>query len=143
MTDSTLRKALTAAIHAEDGRAFSAAFSLTHQRGYTADLAPFFATALVAGWNYCHEDLARALQLLHDPSTVDALSCAATMALAYADDDGDAFARKCTWALADIGTDAAQDRLRALANQPAPRGGYAQRRLNRWTAELPRKGPRP
>lgn len=141
MSDNTLLDSLTAAVSAEDGAAFSAAFTLAHRRGYTVDLAPVLAAALFGEWHHRHEELAQALQQLREPASVDALFRAATQVLAYKYDDGAAFARKCTWALADIGTDDARDRLRDLAMQPEPLGAYAQRRLDCWADELDRKGP--
>jgi hypothetical protein len=44
-----------------------------------------------------------------------------------------ALVRKCTWALADIGTPEAKARLQDLAKSlNAQIAGYAQKRLDRW-----------
>lgn len=142
MPDETRLDALTAAVIAQDGAAFSEAFTLAHRSGYTLDLAPVLAAALFGEWHHRHEEVAQALQQLREPASVDALFRAATQILAYKYDDGAAFARKCTWALADIGTDDARERLRHLATLPKPLGGYAQRRLAYWNEELNRKGAR-
>lgn len=142
MPDETPLDALTAAVIARDGAAFSEALTLACRSGYTLDLAPVLAAALFGEWHHRHEEVAQALQQLREPASVDALFRAATQVLAYKYDDGAAFARKCTWALADIGTDDARERLRHLASLPEPLGGYAQRRLDCWNEELDRKGAR-
>jgi hypothetical protein len=58
--------------------------------------------------------------------------------LAY--DDRHALARKCTWALADIGTPAARAHLEGIAHRGDPElAVYAQERLANWESELDRK----
>ena len=87
-----------------------------------------------------HEDVAHNLQLLRDPRAIEPLYEAAQKTLDYQWDDGLAFARKCTWALADIGGEVARDRLRKLAVCSNPDiAGFAQRRLDRWDEVLDRK----
>jgi hypothetical protein len=50
-------------------------------------------------------------------------------------------ARKCTWALADIGTPEAHARLEILAKHSNPQiAAYAQKRLDEWDDERPRNG---
>lgn len=75
------------------------------------------------------------------PSTVDALARAAVMKHDYlAYNDSHAFARKCTWALGDIGTPEARAHLEKLAGADDPEiGAYARKRLDRWDDELSRK----
>ena len=81
----------------------------------------------------------------HRRSRSRAYARAALTRLPYVDyDNGYALARKCTWALADIGTVDAQERLRQLASCEDPEvAGYAQHRLDNWTAGLARKTVRP
>jgi hypothetical protein len=83
------------------------------------------------------------LQDLRVPETVEALARAAVIGFDYLEyDDGHAFARKCCWALADIGTKEAYARLESLAAHPdATVAGYAQKRLDNRRDELARKGP--
>jgi hypothetical protein len=109
----------------------------------TIDLAPTLIVLLRATWHKKHEDLARWLQDLHDPRSVDALYDAALTKHEYLKyDNSYALARKCTWALADIGTAEAQEKLRLLAGGDDPEiASYAQKRLDNWTAETARKGP--
>jgi hypothetical protein len=95
-------------------------------------------------WHTRHEDIARALQRLRDPRTVDALFSAALSRHDYlAYDEFFGLARKCTWALADIGTIEAKRRLEQLAGSENPMiAGYARKRLGRWEEEMDRKGAR-
>lgn len=66
-----------------------------------------------------HEELADTLQNLRDPKSVDCLFYCAQRRLPYLDyDDSSAFARRCVWALHDIGTKEAVAKLEALANDP-------------------------
>jgi len=90
-------------------------------------------TLLLAPWHTRHEDIAKALQTLRDPRAVGALTEAATTKHAYLEyDQSHALARKCTWALADIGTDAARARLLQLTRcTDETVAGYARRRLAR------------
>ncbi|HXH38670.1 MAG TPA: hypothetical protein VNN08_08585, partial [Thermoanaerobaculia bacterium] len=94
-----------------------------------------------ADWHEQHENLARLLQQARDPSTVGNLVIAAMARHRYLEfDDGFALARRCTWALADIGTVEARHALMQLTSIDNPTiAGYAQKRLDRWTEELPRK----
>jgi len=111
-------------------------------------LHPVHAPALMllagAPWHQRHEDVVRALQQLRNPDAVSVLERTAFSThqyLAYDEDFG--LARKCTWALADIGTPAAREALTRLANcNNQTIAGYAKKRLDNWGKELPRKGLR-
>jgi len=106
-----------------------------------AEHASLLAALLLESWHHSHEDLAHALERLRDPATVDILARAAVMKHDYlAYDDSHAFARKCAWALADIGTPAARSHLERLAHHADPElAAYAQERLANWESELGRK----
>jgi hypothetical protein len=131
-------------MEARDADAFESALRSAYQAGLSLDLSEVLAAALLMPWHYRHEDLARALQQLRDPRTVDALFHAAFSRHAYLDyDENFGLARKCTWALADIGTAEAKRRLEELAaGENESVAGYAQRRLDRWESEKARKGTR-
>jgi hypothetical protein len=111
----------------------------------TTDLAPLLVELLLLPWHYKHEDIALALQELRVPATADALARAALVEHDYLDsDDSHAFARKCTWALADIGAPEARAHLESLARvDDADIAAYAQKRLDNWDKELGRKGSAP
>jgi hypothetical protein len=108
----------------------------------TADLAPLLAQLLLLPWHFKHEDIALALQRLRVPATADALAQAALMKHDYLAYNGShAFARKCTWALADIGTPEARAHLESLSRvDDVELAAYAKKRLDNWDDELGRKG---
>jgi hypothetical protein len=109
-------------------------------------LAPLLASLLLEEWHTRHDELARILQDLRDPAVADTLAAAATTIPPYlaAVDSGHAFARKCIWALADIGTVEAHQHLLRLARHPDREvAGYAARRLDRWEDRLGREPRRP
>jgi hypothetical protein len=93
---------------------------------------PLLCQLLEEDFHQRHEDIARHLQLLKDPRSVDSLYQACFATLPYRDyDENENLARKCIWALHDIGTDAAFERLRQLAEDPRPLiAGYAKKRLS-------------
>lgn len=93
--------------------------------------------------HHSHEDIVLALQIIRDPAAVDALYDAAHARYGYLSyDEMFGLARKCTWALADIGTPEARSRLEQLANEDNRMvAGYARKRLQEWEDELGRKGP--
>lgn len=97
-----------------------------------------------APWHSRHEDVVLALQRLRCPAAVEVLEKTAHATHAYLEYDEDfALARKCTWALADIGTPTAHEALWRLAGSDNSLiAGYAQKRLDNWQKELPRKGRR-
>jgi hypothetical protein len=106
---------------------------------------PALIELLAAPWHTRHEDVASTLQSIRDPRSVDALYRAALVKLPYLEyNDSEALARKCTWALADIGTPEARARLEALTTQADETvADFARRRLTRWDEELDRKGSNP
>jgi hypothetical protein len=116
-----------------------------HFKLITPNVASLLAALLLEPWHHQHEDIARALQELRVPSTAGALARAALVKHQYlAHDDSHALARKCTWALADIGSSEARAHLENLAQDADPEiAGYAQKRLDDWQRELNRKGPAP
>jgi hypothetical protein len=134
-----LRRAVTA----RDPGAFEDALAFAHQGGLSPDLAGILAEALLMPWHQRHEDVALALQRLREPVAVDALYEAALSEHAYLEyDEFFALARKCTWALADIGTAEAKRRLEDLASSKNTTiSGYARRRLDMWEKEQGRKVP--
>lgn len=142
---------LTAAVEARDGtQAYYALLlavemlDLVVEQRVELDVVPTLVALLRASWHTRHEDVARWLQQLRDPRAVDALFDAALTKHAHFEHDSSyAFARKCTWALADIGTPEARAYLTRLASgDDAEIAGYAQKRLDQWDDELDRKGPR-
>ena len=109
-------------------------------------LTPEYVRALIEllgkPWHQRHEDVVGALQELRDPRAVNALYEEAHATYEYLSyDEVFGLARKCTWALADIGTPEAKAKLETLAQEGNELvAGYARKRLDRWESELTRKG---
>nr|WP_319396638.1 hypothetical protein [uncultured Desulfobacter sp.] len=71
---------------------------------------------IIEEWHYKHEDIAMILQELKDPQSIDNLYKTALSKYEYLDyDDSCALAVKCIWALGDINTDYAREKLKLLA----------------------------
>lgn len=71
---------------------------------------------LLASWHYRHEDIASLLQDARSPTSIDALYKAVMAKFDYLDfDDSYAFAVKCIWALGNIGTPEALNKLTILS----------------------------
>ena len=118
------------------------AVAAAFETGLTRDLGESLICLMGLEWHRSHEDIARALQELKDPSAVEVLYVTALKEFEYLNyDEFFGLARKCTWALADIGTGEAKDKLLRLAqcNNPAIQD-YAQKRLDNWEKEISRKG---
>lgn len=140
----TIKAELLEAIDARDADALEHAVSAAFEVGLPSDLVDILADALLMPWHRRHQDLALALQTLRDPSSVAALFAAANAQYDYLGyDESFGLARKCTWALADVGTSEAKERLRDLSRSTnTVIAAYAKKRLDRWEHELPRKGRR-
>jgi len=92
----------------------------SHFGAFTSSAVPLLCRLLLAGFHTRHEDIARYLQDLRDIRSIQSLYDACFLTLPYFYDDGDALARKCTWALHDIGTPEAYAALRKLTRHPRP-----------------------
>jgi hypothetical protein len=138
-----IKAELLRAIEARDADAFEDAVTSAWRADLPGELAGDMAAALLMPWHERHEDLASALQEIRDPETVDALFEAASSRHAYLEyDELFGLARKCTWALADIGTPKAKACLLELARgSNTTIAGYAKKRLDHWDEELHRKRP--
>ncbi len=88
---------------------------------------------LEADWHFRHEDVARELQRLRDPLAISSLRRVAERKFDYLEyNDSQALARKCTWALSDIGTNEARVALEEIASLPDQVvSGYAKKCLDR------------
>jgi hypothetical protein len=117
--------------------ALSACFPMQHFEG----LCELLADVLLEDWHFRHEDVTLAIQHLKCACAVEALERRASSNPNYLEwDESHALARKCTWALADIGTN---DAKRALENLSKSEilvvRGFAQKRLDNWHLETSRK----
>jgi HEAT repeat protein len=111
--------------------------------GPPPDYAVILASLLLATNHQRNEDIAHTLQGLRDARTVEALFCAALSIHGHLHyDEFFNVARKCTWALADIGTPEAFAKLQELTTNENPSiAGYAQKRIDSWVKERARKLP--
>ncbi|MBA4851650.1 hypothetical protein [Emticicia sp. BO119] len=78
---------------------------------------PKLCELLQLPWHYNHEDIARLLKEIADPTTVDCLYKASELAFEYLDyDDTYQFARKCIKALSAISDENAIEKLKLLSD---------------------------
>ncbi|TCK98930.1 hypothetical protein BXY66_3993 [Shimia isoporae] len=126
-----LHYAVREAVIAENAGAFEDALAACAQANQLDGLCDVLTEALSGDWHFRHEDLARAIQQLRCPSAVAALEARALSCPDYLEwDDNFALARKCTWALADIGTPEARGALERLSRCDIPKvRGFAAKRL--------------
>jgi len=109
-------EALARAARIADSKSVESSLVEAFRIGFTPEFVPVLIELLEMPWHNRHEDIVSSLQQLKDPRAVDPLYRAAIVTHAYLDyDEFFGLARKCTWALADIGTAEAQARLKSLA----------------------------
>ncbi|MGO4500095.1 hypothetical protein AB4114_29895 [Paenibacillus sp. 2RAB27] len=83
---------------------------------FTEKSVPILCELLVSDSHSRHEDIARSLQDLKSPESIESLYAAALLKLDYLDfDENFALARKCTWALSAINTIESRRKLELLA----------------------------
>ena len=104
------------------------------------ELIGYYSQLLQHTWHDCHDQIVSGFQWMSNPVCVNIL-----YETALNEDiepmDYRPIARKCTWALADIGTKEAREKLRLLAicgNTIIE--SYAQKRLDHWEQEHDRQG---
>jgi hypothetical protein len=109
--------------------------------GFSAEHIPALCQLLHVDWHSCHEDIVSTLQKLKDPRAVDAVYGAVIVKHEYlVYDEFFGLARKCTWALAGIGTSDALAKLHLLAaSDNAVIAGYAKERIDNRDKEQKRK----
>lgn len=83
---------------------------------FTENSVSILCKLLVSESHTRHEDIARYLQDLKSPKSIESLYAAALLKLDYLDfDENFALARKCTWALSAINTNESRRKLELLA----------------------------
>ena len=137
--EKLFRSAIVIASEEQAEEAFRVLF-----RGFESDrrFVPYLVELIEADWHKRHEDIASCLQKSKDNRATPALLRTAIRKFDYLDyDNSYALARKCTWALADIGTQESRAALEVISrNDDETIAGYAIRRLERWQLEHDRKG---
>jgi hypothetical protein len=133
---------LTAAAESGDADVIEDWMNHGFEIGFRPSFTPVLIALLGQTAHHRHEDVVSAIQDLKDPRAVDALYSAVFVEHEYlAYDEFFGLARKCTWALADIGTPSARNRLEVLTqHEHRLIARYAKKRLDGWDDELDRKG---
>ncbi len=100
---------------------------------FTESNAELLCNLLEARWHYRHEDIARALQSIKSPNSIECLYKTALTKFEYLEHDNSyALARKCMWALGDINTDESKKKIELLAeSEDEELREYAFEQLNR------------
>ncbi|MEX0876996.1 MAG: hypothetical protein WD114_06015 [Phycisphaerales bacterium] len=102
---------------------------------FDESFAPLLAELLLADHHNRHEDIAKELQTLRVPSTLDALvkRCETVPPWPATVDGGAAVFRKCVWAIRRIGTEEAWHALKLLTQSEFESvSQYAQKHLDSW-----------
>ncbi|HCC07586.1 MAG TPA: hypothetical protein DEP72_05445 [Clostridiales bacterium] len=82
---------------------------------FTEDFVEILCKLIEEPWHYQHEDIARLLQKLKSPQTVECLYKTALTQFEYLEfDEAFALAVKCIWALGDINTPKSREKLELL-----------------------------
>jgi len=141
ITSETVR-AVTRLSVAESQKGFVAPNAVSLAQALFAPTAWYRAIYLAdASWHSRHEDVALALQKLRNPASIEALERLALAQHEYLEyDEFFGLGRKCTWALADIGTPQAREALeRLVSSENQIISAFAAKRLENWQHELHRK----
>ncbi|GAL87260.1 hypothetical protein MYP_4490 [Sporocytophaga myxococcoides] len=93
-------------------------------------------------WHFMHEDIASSFQFIKKPVASKSLFNIAFSDFEYQNwNDNYPLQRKCTWALADIGTEEAKQYLQEIEkNANTTIASFATKRLQNWDKEINRKG---
>lgn len=142
MTEQEIIELLEAAASSHDPDFVEYALQCADASGLKPTYVPALISILKSPEHHSHEDIVSALQILKDPRAAEALFNAALIQHEYlVYDERFALARKCTWALADIGTPDARGYLERLgASSNTFIAAHAQKRLDNWENEKDRKG---
>ena len=82
---------------------------------FTEDYTNILCRLLLEQWHYQHENIARILQILKMPESIDCLYKTAKSKFKYLEyNDSSALAVKCIWVLGEINTDEAREKLKLL-----------------------------
>lgn len=142
LSSADVQSLLQRALHAHDAEAVEDALVAAESISCQPELVPLLIKLLESPWHYKHEDIVRLFQKWKVPESVEALYGAALVEYEYLKfDENFGLARKCTWALADIGTPGAYEKLQLLtAHDNSIIAYHAQQRIDNWEKERARKG---
>jgi len=119
------------------------AFSFVHTYEEDEEILLLLCQLFESEWHKAHEDMARAFQYISNPITAETLFKVAFSDFEYIRwNEYFPLQRKCTWALADIGTNDAKKYLEQIAKHANETiAEYATKRLVKWDFEFRRKVP--
>ena len=133
-TPDIVRAELEQAFAERSAESAECAMVLAFVFGLSRKWAPVLCKLMEEDWHRSHEDIAEALQDIRLPSTVDCLYRVALRKHDYlAYNDSKSLVGKCIWALHDIGTYEALEKLKLLS-QSAPSAPIRERALERLSA---------
>lgn len=114
-----------------DGNSVAYALFIGFIFGFDADQLPVLCELAKADFHTAHEDVISALDQLRDERAIPTLYDAALAKIEYLNyDEFFALARKAVWALADIGTESAMEKLRLIRDGDNPvKAEYARDQL--------------
>jgi len=129
---------LEEAILSHDATDIECALHIAYTVGFRPVFMPLLITMLELTWHYSHEGIVDTFQYLKAPEPVEVLYRTALVEHEYrAYDEFFGLARKCTYALRDIGTPEAHEKLRLLTKcDNKIIAGYAQEHLHDFAKEL-------
>jgi len=109
-----LRAELETALEMKDADSVECLLIFGAVFGFTQDCADVLCRLLVEEWHISHEDIARELKVFRYPGAVDYLFKTALTCYPYIASEH-ALGVKCIYALHEIGTDKAREKLQLLA----------------------------
>ncbi|WP_264551054.1 DUF4291 family protein [Flavobacterium sp. N2038] len=123
--------------------AYKKAFSFIHTYEEDEEILLLLCQIFESDWHKNHENMAQTFQYLSNPITAETLFKVAFSDFEYIRwNEYFPLQRKCTWALADIGTNEAKKYLEQIAQQANETiAKYATKRLVKWDFEFRRKFP--
>ncbi|HEY6252424.1 MAG TPA: hypothetical protein VI685_20915 [Candidatus Angelobacter sp.] len=108
-------RALEQTLHTKRKADVECAMILWFHFGFPDNTGPILCKLILEDWHTQHENMAAAMQKLRDPRTVDCLYQTALARFPYLEyDEAHALAVKCLWALSDINTHEACEKLKLL-----------------------------
>lgn len=127
----------------DSNEAYENGFSFIHTYEEDEEILLLLCQLFESDWHKRHEDMARAFQYISNPITAETLFKVAFSDFEYIRwNEYFPLQRKCTWALADIGTNEAKKYLEQIAGQANETiAEYATKRLVKWDFEFRRKVP--
>ncbi len=113
---SHVLKLLQDAYHQKNCESVEHALLLGFSFEFTQKYVPILCDLIVEDWHCQHENIARLLQELKDPSSINCLYKTALAEYKYLDyDDSYTLAIKCIWALGDINEEYSKEKIEQLA----------------------------